>query len=98
MSGGTRHILEIDFRWGGDFLEGAQVELDGQNVGTLQRYGRSNLVTGFEIEPGEHVVRILKDGCDGTPKSFRIGGDDGRRASFMADVEDGWTCRVLLRD
>ena len=98
MSGGTTHTLQIDFAWGGEFLEGAPVELDGQNIGVLQRYGRSNWVTGFEIEPGEHTVRILKDGCDSTPKTFRIGGADGRRVSFMADVDDGWNCRVLLRD
>jgi hypothetical protein len=97
MAGGGTHLLQIDFRWGGPFLEGAQVEVDGAVVGTLQRYGRSNWVTGFELEPGEHVVRVLRDGCTGTPKTFRLGGEDGRLATFMADVEDGYDCRVLLR-
>jgi hypothetical protein len=97
MTGGTKHIVQIDFRWGGEFLEGAQVEIDGQNVGVLQRYGRSNWVTGFEVEPGDHTVRILREGCEGTPKTFSLGGRDGRMATFMADVEDDWRCRVLLR-
>ena len=97
MAGGTTHIIQIDWRWGGTFLEGASVEIDGQPAGTLQRYGRSNYVTGFEVEPGEHVVRVLRDGCAGTPKTVRIGGEDGRLATFMADVEDGYDCRVLLR-
>ena len=97
MAGGTRHIIQIDFRWGGTFLEGAQVEIDGVVVGTLQRYGRSNYTTGFEVEPGQHVIRVLREGCEGTPKTVSIGGDDGRMLTFMADVEDGYTCRVLLR-
>ena len=97
MAGGTRHIIQIDYRWGGTFLDSAPVEFDGQIVGILQRYGRSQLVTGFEVEPGEHVVRVLREGCDGTPKTVRLGGGDGRLATFMADVEDGYTCRVLLR-
>jgi hypothetical protein len=97
MAGGTTHIIQIDFRWGGDFLQGSEVEIDGEIVGTLQPYGRSNPVTGFEVEPGEHVVRVLKDGCEGTPKTVSIGGDDGRMLTFMADVEDGYDCRVLLR-
>ncbi len=97
MAGGTTHLLQIDFRWGGPFLEGAQVEVDGQNIGTLQRYGRSGWVTGFELEPGEHEVRILRDGCTATPKTFSLGGEAGRLATFMADVDEGYTCRVLLR-
>lgn|SRR5512134_2670914 len=97
MAGGTTHIIQIDYRWGGPFLEGSQVEIDGVVVGTLQPYGRSNPVTGFEVEPGEHVVRVLRDGCEGTPRTVRIGGDDGRLATFMADVEEGYDCRVLLR-
>jgi hypothetical protein len=97
MAGGTTHVMQIDYTWGGPFLDSAQVELDGQIVGVLQRYGRSNWVTGFEVEPGEHVVRILKSGCVGTPEAFTIGGGDGRLVTFMADVDDGYECRVLLR-
>jgi hypothetical protein len=97
MAGGTTHIIQIDYRWGGSFLEGAQVEIDGVVVGTLQPYGRSNPVTGFEVESGDHVVRVLREGCEGTPKTVRLGGQDGRLATFMADVEEGYDCRVLLR-
>ncbi|MBM4184331.1 MAG: PEGA domain-containing protein [Gemmatimonadetes bacterium] len=97
MAGGTTHIIQIDYRWGGSFLEGAEVEIDGLVVGTLQPYGRSNPVTGFEVEAGEHVVRVLREGCELTPRTVTIGGGDGRLATFMAEVEDGYECRVLLR-
>ncbi|MEQ1854990.1 MAG: hypothetical protein ABL963_00890 [Longimicrobiales bacterium] len=97
IAGGTRHLIQIDFRWGGTFLEGAQVEVDGVVVGTLQRYGRSNYSTGFEVEPGEHVIRVLREDCEGTPKTVRIGGEDGRLRMLIADVEEGYNCRVLLR-
>lgn len=97
MAGGTTHIIQIDYRWGGPFLDSAQVEIDGEIVGILQRYGRSNYATGFEVGPGEHVVRVLREDCDGTPKNVRSGGDDGRLASFMADVEEGSNVRVARR-
>ena len=97
MTGGTTHIIQIDFRWPGPFLEGAPVEIDGQVVGTLQRYGRSGWVTGFEVEAGEHTVRVVKDGCESRPEPVTLGGMDGRLKSFMADVDEGYTCRVILR-
>ena len=98
MTGGTTHIIQIDFRWFGPFLEGAQVEIDGQVVGTLRPYGRNNWVTGFEVEAGEHTVRVLKEGCDSSrPEPVTLGGMEGRLKTFMADVDDGWRCRVILR-
>jgi hypothetical protein len=68
MAGGTTHLIQIDYTWGGPFLDSATVEIDGEVVGMLQRYGRSNFVTGFEVEPGVHVVRVLREGCEGVPE------------------------------
>jgi hypothetical protein len=97
MAGGTSHTLQIDYTWGRDFLDSAEVEIDGQVVGVLASYVEGSWVTGFRVEPGEHVVRVLREGCESVPETFRLGGSDGRRATFMADVDDGLRCRVLLR-
>lgn len=97
MSGGTGHLIQIDYSWAREMLDSAQVEIDGEVVGILQRYGRSNFVTGFEVEPGVHEVRLLVDGCIGVPDTARLGGSYGRRVTFMADVDEGFSCRVILR-
>jgi hypothetical protein len=97
MSGRTSHIVQIDYTWGRSFLDSAQVEIDGQVVGVLDSYVEGSYVTGFRVEPGEHVVRVLREGCEGVPETVRLGGADGRLAAFMADVDDGFRCRVLLR-
>ena len=97
MSGGTRHLIQIDYSWAKQELDSAEVEINGEVVGILQRYGRSNFVTGFEVEPGERVVSVSIDGCPGIPDTALLGGSHGRRVTFVADVDDGWSCRVLLR-
>ena len=97
MSGRTSHIIQIDYTWGRGLLDSAQVEIDGEVVGVLASYVEGSHVTGFEVEPGEHVVRVLREGCEGVPETVKLGGADGRLAVFMADVDDGFRCRVLLR-
>jgi hypothetical protein len=97
MSGRTSHLVQIDWTWGRGFLDSARVEIDGEVVGRLEPYGEGNYVTGFRVEPGEHTVRVLVDGCEGTPRTFTLGDASGRLAMFMADVDDGARCRVLLR-
>jgi hypothetical protein len=97
MSGRTSHIVQIDYTWGQGFLDSAQVEIDGDVVGILEPYAEGSYVTGFRVEPGEHVVRVIREGCEAVPESISLGGASGRLASFMADVDDGFRCRVLLR-
>lgn len=98
LSGRTGHTIKIDYSWAREFLDSAGVEINGEVVGILQRYGRSNFETGFSVEPGEHVVRILTPDCVAVPKTVVLGGSAGRFALLMADVEDGFGCRVLLRN
>ena len=98
MSGGMTHLIQIDYAWGGELLDGARVEIDGKVVGTLQPYGPgAPRVTGFEVEPGTHVVRVLRRGCESVPDTVELGGEHGRRATFMAEVDDGFRCVVFLR-
>lgn len=97
LSGRTSHAIQIDYSWSRDMLDSAQVEIDGEVVGVLHRYGRSNFKTGFRVEPGEHEVRVLLDDCESRPEKAILGGQNGRLAIFMAEVDDGFTCRVILR-
>ena len=97
MSGRASHTIQIDWTWAPQQLDSADVEFNGQIVGFLQRYGRSQTVTGFRVEPGEYVVRVLADDCEGVPEVVKLGGTDGRLATLVADYEDGYTCRVVLR-
>lgn len=96
-SGHTSYVVQIDYNWGRDLLEGSVVEIDGDSVGVLQRYGRSQYVTGFEVEAGEHSVRVVHPDCEGVPEAVTLGPRDTRIAILMADVDDGYRCRVILR-
>ena len=97
FSGRTSYTLQIDYSWAREILEGAEVEIDGEVVGTLQRYGRSGYQTGFRVEAGDHVVRVLHDDCEGVPERVALGPSGARLVILMADWEDGYTCRVVLR-
>ncbi len=96
LSGRTSHTIQIDYQWAVEPLDSAEVQIDGEVVGILQRYGRSNFVTGFRVEPGPHVVQVLLDDCESELQTVVLGGSDGRLAVFMAEVEDGYNCRVIL--
>lgn len=97
LSGRMTHTIQIDFEWHRAALDSAAVEIDGQVVGVLQPYGRSNYVTGFRVEPGEHVVRVTTEECPGAPERVRLGGQDGRVRVLVADIDEGYDCRVILR-
>jgi hypothetical protein len=50
-----------------------------------------------EVESGEHVVRVLMEDCESKPDTVRLSATEGRLAVLMAEVDDGYRCRVLLR-
>ena len=97
MSGRTRHTIQIDFNWHPAALDSAIVEIDDSVVGALIPYGRGNHVTGFRVEPGEHVVRVDNGECIPVPETVNIGGDAGRLVILVADIDEGYDCRVVLR-
>lgn len=94
---GPGYLIQIDYTWAASFLDSAEVEIDGEVAGILQPYGRSQRVTGFEVEPGQHVVRVLREGCESKPDTVLLSSTGTRLAVLMADVDDGSRCRVLLR-
>ncbi|MEM7416755.1 MAG: hypothetical protein AAF389_14715 [Gemmatimonadota bacterium] len=98
MSGRTAHTIQVDFSWHREALDGATVSIDGVAVGRLEPYGRGNFVTGFRVEPGEHVVQVFHEECEAVPETVRLGGQDGRVRLLMADLDDDYRCRVVLRD
>lgn len=96
-SGRTSYVVQIDYNWARDFLEGSVVEIDGDSVGVLRRYGRSQYVTGFEVEAGAHSVRVLHSDCEGVAEPVTLDPRGARIATLFADVDDGYRCRVILR-
>lgn len=95
-SGRTSYIVQIDFAMQREILEGATVEIDGDSVGTLVRYGRSQFVTGFEVEPGERVIGVRLPDCEPSPKTVDLGPDRSRLAVLLAEAVDEGTCKVVL--
>jgi len=97
-SGRSGNTIQIDYSWAGAFLDSAEVYIDGEVVGYLTPYGRNQRQTGFRVEAGEHKVRVTHPDCEGGREyDVKVGGDAGRLAVRMADIEDGYNCRVILR-
>ncbi len=94
---GTGYLVQIDYTWAGEYLDSAQVVIDGEVAGVLQPYGRRQRVTGFPVEPGEHQVLVRTDRCEGEPRTVTLSPAETRFVLLMADIEDGYRCRILLR-
>ena len=55
---GSPEVIQIDFGMYPEVFEGAEVEIDGKVVGTLERTAQATR-TGFKVKEGKHVVRVL---------------------------------------
>ena len=99
FSGGPSYILQIDYAFTGDLVEGAEVVVDDAVVGTLQGTGRRRVI-GFKLEAGEHTVDIRTENCTTRPEAFALG--PARIKVLVLDFEDRMSagrlgCHVFFR-
>ena len=95
--GGPGYLIQVDYSFTGDFLDGAEVLINGELAGTLERYGKGPRVTGFEVEPGEYEVLVQNDRCEGEAKTVTLSPSETRFVLLIADMDDGYRCKVTLR-
>jgi len=80
--GGPQYVIQVRFDMDPEFLIGAEVVIDGQVAGTLQRVG-SRTITGFRVEEGDHTVEVRLDGCNSDTARITTG-FGGTRVVLMA--------------
>jgi hypothetical protein len=54
----TKGAIQIDFSMDDENFAGLEVEIDGEVAGELKYFGAMTR-SGFEVEEGEHEVRVL---------------------------------------
>ena len=94
-------IIQIEFGMDPDRFEGAQVEIDGEIVGTLKRHGQATR-SGFQVEKGTHSVRVIVPGipCEVVQVPAEI---PGLAAMVMIDYQEqtdengNWVGGITLR-
>ena len=84
-AGGPSYIVQIDYQWAAHLVEGADVLVDGDSVGTLEKLGR-RFVNGFEVSKGEHTVELRTPNCETRAERVTLG--PSRIAVLTADIED----------
>lgn len=85
LGGAPGHVIQIDYQWVADLVEGSGVTIDGERVGVLERVGNRPVI-GFEVAPGEHVVTLDTDRCAVRPETVTVG--PARLKILVADMED----------
>jgi hypothetical protein len=75
--GGGTHIIQIEFGIDPETLVGAEVVVNGEVVGTLQR-PRARTVNGFEVEPGVYSVELRLEGFGSSPHTVDTEAAGGR--------------------
>jgi hypothetical protein len=84
--GGTltpnKGVIQIDFGMDPKYFEGLEVEIDGEVAGKLQYFGAMSR-SGFEVEEGEHEVRVLHPEYTCEPRRVEI--EKGDTIFFILD-------------
>jgi len=81
--GASRSVVIIEFGQAPELLEGAEVLVDGEVVGTLRRMG-ARTQTGFELVDGRHTVEVRREGWGSEPLEV-TGGFGGERVLLLAE-------------
>jgi len=89
VAGGQKSIIQINYNMYPEVLEGAEVVIDDEVVGTLKPIGRNHL-TGFEVEDGSHVVSIRHPELTCEPVTIQSG-YGGRQVQLLAELGETWT-------
>ena len=82
---GQPEIIQLDFGMYPELLEGAQVEIDGKVVGTLESTGQATRA-GFKVEKGRHVVRVLHPEIAAADIEVEL--KTGEKARVLLDLEE----------
>ena len=82
----SKKAIIIDYSMYAEELVGAEVYIDDEFAGTLQRVGRASK-TGFEVSEGAHIVRVEHSqlGCE--PVRVKTQGSTGS-VMLIADIAD----------
>ena len=86
---GSKPGILIEFGSYPQQFEGLQVEIDGQVVGELKRYGQATR-TGFEVSKGEHTVRVISPNFDCTPTKVTTT-LPGQKVMLLLEVDDAYS-------
>jgi|GEM_PF-1457600 len=98
--GSGKSVIQIEFGMWPTELEGVQVSIDDEVVGTLKRFGNS-FRTGFEVDDGKHTVKLLHPEIPCKPARVTSGAG-GRTVLLIADFSetyrDGTTKPIIVLD
>jgi hypothetical protein len=84
-------VIQIDFGMYPEVFEGAEVEIDGKVVGTLERTGQATRA-GFKVKEGKHVVRVLH--AELGSQEMQVEVRPGEKVRVMLDMVEHYDSRT----
>jgi hypothetical protein len=88
---GSPEVIQIDFGMYPEVFEGAEVEIDGKVVGTLERTGQATRA-GFKVKEGKHVVRVLH--AELGSQEMQVEVRSGEKVRVMLDMVEHYDART----